>query len=93
MIGGPEKPSEGQGERVAVRLDGFTAQAADQEADRLGVSVAELVRFSVLYYLADVDSGRIARLIGIKRSPNPELASKVTACMGRTATRNYRRFG
>lgn len=48
---------------LAVRLDGFAAEATDEEAIRLGVSVKELVSFSVLYYLADVDSGRIARQI------------------------------
>lgn len=48
---------------LAVRLDGFAAEATDEEAARLGVSVEELVSFSVLYYLADVDSERIARRI------------------------------
>jgi hypothetical protein len=48
---------------VAVRLDGFSAQVTGEEAARLGISVEELVNFSVLYYLADVDSGRIARQI------------------------------
>ena len=46
---------------MAVQLDGFAAEAIDEEAVRLGVSVEELVSFSVLYYLADADSGRIAR--------------------------------
>jgi hypothetical protein len=50
-------------EHLAVQLDGFAAEATDEEATRLGVSVKELVSFSVLYYLADVDSGRIARQI------------------------------
>jgi len=49
---------------MAVQLDGFAAEAVDEEATRLGISVEELVSFSVLYYLADVDSGRIARQIG-----------------------------
>jgi hypothetical protein len=48
---------------VAVQLDGFVAEATDEEAAALGISVEELVSFSVLYYLADVDSGRIARRI------------------------------
>ena len=46
-----------------VQLDGFAAEAINEEADRLGVSINELVSFSVLYYLADIDSGRIARQI------------------------------
>jgi hypothetical protein len=48
---------------VPVQLEGFAAEAIDQEAKRLGVSFEDLVNFSVLYYLADVDSGRIARQI------------------------------
>lgn len=62
-------PSESLGEREAgghardVRLDlaGFAWEALEQEAGRNGLSVEELVGFSVLYYLADCDSGRIAR--------------------------------
>lgn len=52
-----------EGRRVTLQLDGFAAETVDHEADRLGVSVEELVSFSVLYYLADVDSGRISRQI------------------------------
>ncbi len=55
---------------VPVRLEGFAAEAIDQEAERLGVSFEDLVNFSVLYYLADVDSGRIARQI--ITSPYPD---------------------
>ncbi len=64
MIAGSEEVGNGGSEHVAVQLDGFAAEAVDEEAARLGVSVKELVSFSVLYYLADVDSGRIARQIG-----------------------------
>ena len=48
---------------MTVELDGFVAMAIDEEVARLGVSAEELIRFSVLYYLADLDSGRIARQI------------------------------
>ncbi len=58
--------------RVALAIDGFAAEAIEEEAARLGVSAEELVNFSVLYYLADVDSGRIAR--SIARSPHPDSA-------------------
>jgi hypothetical protein len=51
------------GRTVPVQLEGFAAEAINQEAKRLGVSFDDLVNFSVLYYLADVDSGRIARQI------------------------------
>lgn len=56
---------------MTVQLEGFAAEAVDEEADRLGVSVEELVSFSVLYYLADIDSGRIARKIITSPYPNP----------------------
>lgn len=46
---------------MTVRLEGFAADALDEEASRLGVGTDELASFSVLYYLADIDSGRIAR--------------------------------
>lgn len=53
----------GDGWRMSVQLDGFAAEAVNVEATRLGVPVEELVSFSVLYYLADIDSGRISRQI------------------------------
>ncbi len=53
----------GEDRHMTVQLEGFAAEAVDEEADRLGVSTDELVSFSVLYYLADMDSGRIARQI------------------------------
>lgn len=52
---------------LMLQLDDFTRETIDEEAARLGVSVEELVTFSVLYYFADIDSGRIARQIS--RSP------------------------
>lgn len=61
-----------RGRHVTLELEGFAAEAIDEEADRLGVTVDELVSFSVLYYLADMDSGRIARRIA--SSPYPTAA-------------------
>ncbi len=55
---------------MTLRLDDFAWEAIEQESAELGVSVEELIVFSVLYYLADVDSGRIARRIS--RSPYPD---------------------
>ena len=51
----------------------FAWSALEAESAHQGVSVEELVRFSILYYLADSDSGRIAR-----RLPPPTAATEVT---------------
>jgi len=45
---------------VKVRLDGETWQALQVEAERQDVSAADLARHAVLYFLADVDNGRVA---------------------------------
>lgn len=44
-----------------LQLGGSAGDALASESERLGVSIEELATFSVLYYLADLDSGRIAR--------------------------------
>jgi hypothetical protein len=43
----------------------------------MGATLEEFVAFSVLYYLADLDSGRIARQIA--RSPYPRRFDRVAA--------------
>ena len=71
---GPPKPSASSGEpRLTTELDGFAWDAINEEAARIGVTVEELVTFSVLYYLADVDSGRTARRISM--SPYPRTSA------------------
>jgi len=57
---------------VSVPLQGFAWESIEQESARLGVPVEELISFAVMYYLADVDSGRIARRIS--RSLYPDAA-------------------
>jgi hypothetical protein len=52
--------TEGQA-TLTVRVEGFALEALEQESARMGVPIPELVSFAVMYYLADVDSGRIAR--------------------------------
>jgi hypothetical protein len=59
----------GEHGEVTLALDGFARESIEEEAARLGVPLQELVSFAVLYYLADVDSGRIARQVC--RSPYP----------------------
>ncbi len=59
---------------LKLDLDAFACEALEQEAARLAVSVEELARFAILYYLADRDSGRIARqppLIPPPGQPHP----------------------
>jgi hypothetical protein len=51
----------GDPQSVELHLDDFAWDALTQESNRLRVSREELARFSLLYYLADLDSGRIAR--------------------------------
>jgi hypothetical protein len=53
----------GRGRAIAIDLDDFGREALEHECLRLGVSEEELVRFAIAYYLADIDSGRIARRI------------------------------
>jgi hypothetical protein len=52
-----------QRRRLALQLDQFAWEALQHESTRLQVSEEELIAYAVLYYLADVDSGRIARRI------------------------------
>lgn len=49
--------------RIALEMDGFGWSELELQSQQLGVSEAELVRFALMYYLADVDSGRIARAL------------------------------
>jgi hypothetical protein len=58
---------------VSLRVSGFAWEALEQESERQGCSVDELVAFAVMYYLADADSGRVSRQIS--RSPYPDTAS------------------
>lgn len=48
---------------LTLRLDRFAWEAIEEEAERAGVPVEDLIAFSTLYYLADLDSGRISRQI------------------------------
>ena len=58
-------PAEGHSvpvkRKLALRMDEFAWDTLQHESTRLKVSEEELIAFAVMYYLADVDSGRIAR--------------------------------
>ncbi len=69
MSGPADRPRVRRSRSVELQLDEFAWEALDAESVRLGVSVEDLLAFSLLYYLADLDSGRIAR--NITRSPYP----------------------
>lgn len=58
--------------RLTLQLDEFGSQTLEQESARLGVTEEELMRFALLYYLADLDSGRIARTIPPGSTPGTE---------------------
>jgi hypothetical protein len=59
-VSGPP-PAGGDGRSVSVRFDGFGWEALSEESARLRVPVQDLIVYAVMYYLADLDSGRIAR--------------------------------
>jgi hypothetical protein len=69
----PPRPSQAQAEhsarRLELTLESFAWDTLDEEAEREGITTEELITFSALYYLADIDSGRISRRI--TRSPYP----------------------
>jgi hypothetical protein len=65
-----ELDSSGSSRELRVGLYSFAREALEQKAAQLDVSVEELVRFAVLYYLADDDSGRIARRLPSLSSPD-----------------------
>jgi hypothetical protein len=54
---------------LALDLNSFAWEALEEQSVELGVSVEELVTFAALYYLADLDSMRIAREL----PPDPRL--------------------
>ena len=65
-----EQPQSGT-RTLELQLDAFAWTAIEQEAAEQGVSVRELATFAVLYYLADVDSGRISRRVAHAESAPP----------------------
>ena len=54
---------------LALELDTFAWEALAEQSVELAVEVDELATFSVLYYLADRDSQRIARRLPAELRP------------------------
>jgi hypothetical protein len=76
----------------AVRLGDFACELLAEEAARLGVSIEELASFSILYYLADLDSGRAARS-GPPRAPSTQpLGEDLTCAEGERASARTKVF-
>jgi hypothetical protein len=63
------EPSHSGSRTLELQLDPFTWTAIEQEAAQQGVSVGELATFALLYYLADVDSGRVSRRLPDAEGP------------------------
>lgn len=63
MSGSPPTGARGTSRprQLAIELDEFGWEALQREATALSVSEEQLVAFAVIYYLADLDSGRISR--------------------------------
>jgi hypothetical protein len=59
----PPRRSDRTAPTVTLPLHGLAYQELARESERHGISPSELASFAILYYLADVDSGRIARRI------------------------------
>jgi hypothetical protein len=58
---------------VTLELDAFAWETLAEQSAALGVDVEELVTFAALYYIADIDSKRIARCLptGMHSPSNP----------------------
>ena len=52
------------GPELEVHLDDETVGALEQEAERQGVSTERLTEHALMYFLADLDSGRVASRLG-----------------------------
>lgn len=58
-----QRAALGEERTVELRIGDFACKAMERESARMGVSVQELMKFAIVYYLADLDSGRIARRV------------------------------
>ena len=58
---GQDSMTDSTGRRLEVELGDFATERLEAEAERQGVLPEELARHAILYFLADLDTGRIAR--------------------------------
>jgi hypothetical protein len=90
---GPGSDSDACNTRtLTVDVGTFALQALEEQSALQGVSVEELASFSVLYYLADSDSGRISRRLpqsATRRQPSDQCkAGDSEAGVSRTPNRH-----
>lgn len=45
---------------VNLTLSPFVAESVAKEAERQNITVGELISYAIVYYLSDLDSGRVA---------------------------------
>jgi hypothetical protein len=71
--------------RVVIELDDFGHSRALEEAERQGVTLEELGAHAMIYYLSDLDSGRVAAKVMRKadEEASPESGDKPDAPGGR----------
>ena len=50
---------------LTLQLDGFAWETIVEQSAQMGVSVEDLATHAIMYYVADLDSGRIARRIPV----------------------------
>ena len=53
-----------RGPALEVRLDDETFETLEREAERQGVTSARLAEHALMYFLADLDSGRVSDRLG-----------------------------
>ena len=57
---------------TTIKLSDFAWSVLSEEADRQGVPLEELLAHAAMYYLADLDSGRIAaKVVSAKDDEDP----------------------
>jgi hypothetical protein len=70
--------SQKRGETLTVRLDAFAWHALEEESAKQEMTPEELARHAVLYYLADLDSGRLARHVPGERASRRAAARRAS---------------
>jgi hypothetical protein len=56
---------------VTLELDGFATERLEAEAASQGVTLEDLMRHALMYYLADLDSGRTATRVMPEHAASP----------------------